>query len=216
MTYDMQRDARTSAVSDGPSAENARDPARLVYLVAADRAEVLLPRLHEHFADEPRVAVLVERRTPNGARRPPDLAGHTHRRAPVAERDPERALPAELRHAAPHLRLVQPMEPVRRTHEDTDTADLVRESLALEPEAVSELWWRVSQRVLARLELRLGHLAADAAHHVLGYILDELPAFDPQQQRLNAWLDAVVDHHAQERSDGAVRAAPAVSAQQIR
>ena len=77
---------------------------------------------------------------------------------------------------------------------------------------MSELWWRVSQRVLARLELRFGHFATGAAHHVLGYIVDELPAFEPQQQPLNAWLDAVVDHHAQECSDDAVRAAPAVSA----
>ena len=39
-----------------------------------------------------------------------------------------------------------------------------------------ELWWRVSERVLARLSLRLGHLSAEViARHILGRSLDELP-----------------------------------------
>ena len=112
-----------------------------------------------------------------------------------------RVLPPALRHEARHLRLVQRMEPLGRTHEDTDTADLVGKCLAVEPEAVSELWWRVSERVLARLRLRLGQLAAeDAAHHILGRILDELSGYQTEQEPLTAWLDAVVDRYAEDHS----------------
>jgi hypothetical protein len=188
-----------------------RERARLICLVAAERADVLLLPLREHFAAEPLVAVLVERRTLNGDPRPLDPAGHTHRRAPVAERDPVRALPSELRHEAHHLRLIQRMEPLRRTHEDTQTEALVGKSLAMEPEAVSELWWRVSERVLARLGLRLGHLGAEGStREVLGRILDELPDYEPEHEPLTAWLDAVVDRYAQDRADDAPRADPAV------
>ena len=174
---------------------------RLVCVVDADRAEVLLPPLREHFADEPLVAVVVERRTPNRIRRLLEPVEQAHRRAPIAERDPVRALPPALRHEARHLRLVQRMEPLRRTHEDTDMADLVGKCLAVEPEAVSELWWRVSERVLARLRLLLGRFAAeDAARHILGRILDELPGYRAEQEPLTAWLDAVVDRYAADHS----------------
>lgn len=89
------------------------------------------------------------------------------------------------------------MEPLRRTHEDTDMAELVGKSIATEPEAVSELWWRVSKRVLARIRLRLGHLAAEnETSHVLGCLLDELPGYDPRREPLNFWLDAVADRYA--------------------
>ena len=113
--------------------------ARVFCLVAAEQADVLLAPLREHFAGEPEVAVMVERRTANRADRP------------IAERDPARAIPPELRREAPHLRLVQPMEPVRRTYEDAGLPELIDRSVAGDPEAVSELWWRVSERVLSRL-----------------------------------------------------------------
>jgi hypothetical protein len=162
---------------------------------------VLLPPLREHFAGEPLVAVVVERRTPNGIPRFLDPVGQAHRRAPIAERDPVRALPPELRHEARHLRLVQRMEPLRRTYEDTAMADLMGKCLAGEPEAASELWWRVSERVLARLRLRLGQVAGEhAAREMLGRILDELSGYQAEREPLAAWLDAVVDRYAEDRS----------------
>ena len=54
--------------------------ARVSRLVAAEQADVLLAPLREHFAGEPEVAVMVERRTANRADRP------------IAERDPARAI----------------------------------------------------------------------------------------------------------------------------
>lgn len=188
-------------VAHAATAPLDEQPARIFCVVAPEKADVLLTPLREHFAGEPLVAVLVERRTSNGDQRPVDQVGRAQPRAPVAERDPLRALPPELQLEAPHLRLVQRMEPLRRTHEDTDMAELVGKSIATEPEAVSELWWRVSKRVLARIRLRLGHHAAEnETSHVLGCLLDELPGYDPRREPLNFWLDAVADRYAADRA----------------
>ena len=164
---------------------------RLIYLVPADRAEALA-RLRERFADEPRVDVVVDRRERQRAA-PPRTQPLRHR-APVAERDPARALP-DL--PADGVRLVQPLAPVGRVHETTSLDELVTRSLAAEPAAVSELWWRTGERVMARLRLQVGRRRADrSTSQVLGRILDELPGYDPQDEPLQEWLDDVVDHFA--------------------
>ena len=182
-----------------PAARDEQLP-RVFCVVAPGRADVLLAPLREHFAGEPRVAVLVERRTAD-SERPAGDARFARPRAPVAERDPARALPPELHPEAGHLRLVQPMEPVRRIHEDTAMAELVGRCLATEPDAVSELWWRVSHRVLAKLRLGLGDFAAErATSHMLGRILDELPGHDPEREPLTVWLDAVVGRYCAEQT----------------
>ena len=65
---------------------------------------------------------------------------------------------------------------------------------------MSELWWRVSERVLSRLRASIGVFAAErATSQVLGRVLDELPAYDPERQPLSAWLDLVVDRYCAER-----------------
>jgi hypothetical protein len=141
--------------------------------------------------------VLVERRAAGGGQPPPAGA---RSRAPVAERDPARALPPQLRPEARHVRLVQPLEPVRRTYEDATVTELIERSVAGDPEAVSELWWRVSGRVLARLRFAIGHFAAEReTSQVLGRVLDELPGYDPERQPLSEWLDVVVDRYCAER-----------------
>jgi hypothetical protein len=178
-----------SMPTDGPL------PSSLFLLVDPGSARTLLPSLQAHFRREPGVTVLVERRAAAahraGARSQP------HRRAPVAERDVERALPRELRHAVCHLRLVQRMPPLGRTHEDSDVDALVAAAVALDPAATAELWWRVAPRVLPRLALRIGDDAATAAvPSLLGRTLDELAAYDPARDSLAGWLDATVDRHA--------------------
>ena len=171
----------------------AIEQARIFCLVAQERAHELLAPLREHFAGEPQVAVLVERRRHGHARLM--AAEPVQRRAPVAERDPGRAVPSELDPG--HLRLVQPLEPVRRVHETTDIHELVERSIATEPEAVSELWWRIGERVMARLRLQVGPFAAErATSRLMGRILDELPQYDAQREPLSHWLDAVVDRFA--------------------
>lgn len=121
-----------------------------------------------------------------------------------------RALPSELRVDARHLRLVQPLAPLGRTHEHTDTLALVAKSVAMEREATSELWWRVSPRVLARLALCSGRVPdASAAGAVFGRILDEAPDYDPTREPLTGWLDAVVDRFARERLSDMLLTLPA-------
>lgn len=170
----------------------AIEQARIFCLVAQERADELLGPLREHFAGEPQVAVLVERRHGRSARLATDPV---QRRAPVAERDPGRAVPSQLHPG--HLRLVQPLEPVRRVHETTDIGELVERSIATEPDAVSELWWRIGERVMARLRQQVGPFAAErATSRLMGRILDELPGYDAQREPLSHWLDAVVDRYA--------------------
>ncbi len=175
---------------------------RLFCVVAPGRADALVAPLREHFEQESQVTVLVERRTSRGGELPGDLlAGRARLRAPVAQRDPVRALPPELHSEVPHLQLVQRMEPVRRSLEDTAMSEVVERCLAGEPEAVSELWWRVSPRVLARLRLRIGDFAAErATSQIVGRVLDELPGHDPERAPLPLWLDAVVDRYSEEQT----------------
>ncbi len=77
---------------------------------------------------------------------------------------------------------------MRRTYEDAGLPELIDRSVAGDPEAVSELWWRVSERVLSRLRASIGVFAAErATSQVLGRVLDELPAYDaraPAAERL--------------------------------
>jgi hypothetical protein len=169
---------------------------RIFYLVPPDRASTLLQPLRAHFAAEPQVEVLVERRgnPGDGVTREP-----VRSRAPVAERDPARALPPELRPEARHLRLVQPMEPLRRTYEDAEIGEVIERTVAADPEAVSELWWRVSERVLMRLRMAIGVFATEReTSAMLGRMLDELPSYD-RGQELEPWLDRVVDRFCAER-----------------
>jgi hypothetical protein len=119
------------------------------------------------------------------------------RRAPIAERDPAVLVPPELRR---DVRVVQRLAPLGRAQESASTSDLVRAAVASDPEAVSELWWRLSGRALARLRRRLGAAADEEdTSRLLGRILDELPAHDPARP-LEPWLDAVVDRYALNRA----------------
>ena len=192
--------SNTSALVRASSRERSAEPSRLFCLLEPGWAHRLLPALRAHFATDPLVAVLVERRLQTGLPPHPPTSAPPRRRAPVAERDVARALPAELRGDARHLRLVQPLAPLGRTHENTRTLALVAKTVAMEPEATSELWWRISPRVLARLARWTGRAPdAGAAGAMLGRILDEAPDYDPERERLTGWLDAVVDRYARER-----------------
>jgi len=174
-------------------------PARLVCLLDPPCADHLLPALRGHFASQPHVAVLAERRHTRRGWSAAERPTPVHRRAPIAERDAARALPPDLRNHARHLRLVQPLVPLRRTYESTDLQLLLSWTTALEPEATSELWWRISPRTLARLARHLGHTPnAQIAQTLLGRILDELPGYHVTQAPLSTWLDDIIDRFALE------------------
>jgi hypothetical protein len=166
----------------------------LICLVAPELAEKLVPRLLEHFSEDPRVAVLVERRA---ADRPGASSRVAEQRAPVVARDIVRALPPELRREARYLRFVQRLEPVRETHAYAPTADLLDRVRADDPDAVTELWWRFHERVRVRVRSRLGDdaVAGSAGPEVLGLLLDSIEADDPDPARLGAWIDGLVDRY---------------------
>ncbi len=171
----------------------------MLCLIPPELADELLIPVCAAFADEPRVAVLVERRGRDADQHATDPTTERHARAPVAEREYLRALPPELRSMAHRLRFVQRLEPVDRTHQDTDTRGLIDAIRAAEPQAASELWWRCAERVHWRLRLRLGEVtAATASQGVLGRILDELVEGDAEPEPLSAWLDGVVDRYAED------------------
>ena len=170
-------------------------------LVPPDRADELLAPLRCHFAGDPSLEVLVERRTDD--ERPRYLAPdeQRHRRAPVAERDLAESLPARLREAADVLRFEQRMRPLGGVHQGTPADALITAIKHGDPDAASELWWRINERVRMRLRVRLGDVeAARAERHVLGRVLDALRGYEPDPDRpYTAWLDDVVDRFAAER-----------------
>jgi hypothetical protein len=170
-------------------------------LVPPARADELLVPLKRHFAKDPRLEVLIERRTHKG--RPRYLAPEEqrHRRAPVAERDLLHALPRTLRQEADGLRFEQRMQPLGGVHQGTPAEQLITAIQDGDPDAASELWWRINERVRMRLRVRLGDIeAARAERHILGRILDDLGSYEHDPDRpYTAWLDDVVDRYAAER-----------------
>jgi len=160
-------------------------------LVPPERADELLGPLRTHFADDPYVAVLVERRADEPKPHLLPVGDERHRRAPVAQRDLFRSLPPELKEEAANLRFVQRMEPLGRRHQKTSTRDLVAAIRGGDPEAASELWWRTNERVRSRLRARLGDVeGARAERGVLGRILDALDDYNDEPGRpFSVWLD---------------------------
>jgi hypothetical protein len=169
-------------------------------LVPPERADELLGPLRRHFANDPYVAVLVERRAEEPKARIAPAGEERHRRAPVAPRDLLRALPPSLQQETGNLRFVQRMEPLGRRHQQTPTRGLVAAIRAGDPEAASELWWRTNERVRSRLRTRLGDVAgARAEGGVLGRILDALDGYEEDGLPFSIWLDGVVDRYAAEQ-----------------
>lgn len=170
-------------------------------LIPPEREKQLLGPLRKHFADDPYVAVLVERRADEPKPHLQPAGRERHRRAPVAQRDLLRSLPPRLRDEAENLRFVQRMEPLGRRHQEVSTDDLVEHIREGDPEAASELWWRIHERVRVRLRSRLGDIEGPRAERgSLGRILDALDDYEPEPDRpFTAWLDEVVDRYAAEQ-----------------
>lgn len=86
---------------------------------------------------------------------------------------------------------------------DPDILELIRRSIAAEPEAISELWWRISEPTLTRLRAAIGVFAAEReASQVRGRVLDALPGYEPAGKPLDVWLDLIVDRYCAERIPG--------------
>lgn len=166
-------------------------------LVAPERAGDLLAALAAHFAGDPAVTVLVDRRAPRARRTEADLPPAADKRAPIVARGLLAELPPELRGAPGDVRFVQRLEPVDRKYADVDMAALLELSAAEDADAVSELLWRVQERVRVRLRRRVAPDDLDAAAvAVWGLVLDALAVRVPESTEVGHWLDAIVDRYA--------------------
>jgi hypothetical protein len=166
-------------------------------LVAPERAGDLLGGLVAHFADDPAVTVVVDRRTPRAGRTQADPPAAADKRAVTVTRGLLGALPPELRGAPGDVRFVQRLEPVHRLYADMDMARLLELCAAEDADAVSELLWRVHERVRVRLRRRVAPGALDAAAvEVWGLVLDALAVGAPADGDVAAWIDGIVDRYA--------------------
>jgi hypothetical protein len=179
-------------------------PGYVYLLIPPDLEAELLEPLKAHFAGDESVDVVVERRTT--ARRSGiddrilrDLSRpQTDRRAQTVPRGIP-PLPPELEHYADRLRVVQRLPPVRAGMEDLDLEDVIRRAQEGDPGAPTEIYWRTYERVYRRLvaHLRDAREADTAVKATYGFIFDRLGDFDPEELPVNAWLDRVVDQHAE-------------------
>ena len=187
-----------------PDAVDQQQQPHIFCLIPPDRADELLGPLRRHYAGDPALEVLVERRRGSDAPRFLAPVEQRHRRAPVAQRDLAGSLPERYREEAKALRFEQRMQPLSGRLQSTSTDDLVAAVRSGDPGAASELWWRVNERVRMRLRARLGEVEGPRAEgKVLGRILDEIEHHERDADRsFSAWLDDVVDRFAAERLAG--------------
>jgi RNA polymerase sigma-70 factor (ECF subfamily) len=182
----------------------------------------LAPRLHEllrrHFAGDPGVEVVVERRGDErrdggdrrgGARSCASPAGErrrfgagegrriAERRAALVAVDAP-VLPRRVRAQAQRLVFVERFEPSGRVAEDADTARLVVRIQSGERDAFALLYMRYFDRVYAylRLVVRDRQDAEDLTQQVFLDILDALPAYRARGQPFRAWLFTIARNAA--------------------
>lgn len=161
----------------------------VIYCLVPERLkDDLLGELGAHYAGDDRVHVIVERR--HGERRAAARGGLPSRSA-EEEREDRRTgrdrrrpvlprwfdqLPPELARRAKGVRFVQRMLPVSGSLTGAELDEIVAEVRAGNPEAPTELYWRVYERVHSRLCVLLGDVeSADRSAPVaFGRILDAL------------------------------------------
>jgi RNA polymerase sigma-70 factor, ECF subfamily len=181
----------------------------IVYcVVPRDLASKLHDTLQRHFADDPEVEVVVERRgterrLEEERRAAAADAGATERRrirnqegrrvgerrvavVPVAIRK----LPRRARPYTDRLSFVERIEPSDQHSEDLDTARLVTRLQAGEKELFGDLYLRYFDRLYCylRVGLKDAHEAEDLAQQVFINALEALPSYERRRQPFRAWL----------------------------
>jgi RNA polymerase sigma-70 factor (ECF subfamily) len=206
---------RPAEAAPDHGAENGDSSRALVYCLIP---RALVPRLHgpleEHFAGEPGVEVIAQRR--EGERRDREerrvADGHSaprerrlvraltgrrvaDRRAPVRVVDPPR-LPLLAASDLRKLVFVERDQPTALWNEDVDTARLVTRLQAGERELLGELYMRYYARVFSyvRMTLRDVHEAEDVAQEVFLRVLRAVPGWERRDVPFRAWLFRIVRH----------------------
>jgi RNA polymerase sigma-70 factor (ECF subfamily) len=196
----------------------ASDQRPVLYcLVPRDLVGDVHDELRHHFADDPDVEVVVERRgedrrsgkdrrhrdEPRGGperRRIRNSTGRRvgERRAVLVEVEAP-PLPSGLRVHAARLVFVERLEPSSEHAEDLDSGRLVVSFQAGDPEAFSSLYLRYYDRVYSYLRVLLkdAHEAEDGTQQVFTKVFEALPKYALRDDTpLRAWLFTVVRNHA--------------------
>lgn len=185
-------------------------------LVPPDLADELLEPLREHFAGEPGVAVIVDRRVRrrrSGADRralllpaPESVEKRERRDRRVSPDRRSPALPRKLtlpdvaRPHAKRIRFSQRLPAVSRGGVDSLTLEELVEAIrAGHPEAPTEFYWRMFERAYSRLRSVLGRYARPDDHMAgtFGALLDRIDEWEPGGDRsFDDWFYAALDEHA--------------------
>lgn len=188
-------------------------------LVPPELADELLDPLREHYASEPSVDVIVERRM--GPRRsgldrralnlavPPEVVARRSgrdRRSVADRRSPQiprtiTELPPELSAHAEKIRFVQRLPAVSRGTESLELARLIHAIQQGDPEAPTEFYWRMFERVYSRLRHLRGRYSNPDKHMpaVFGRLLDGIGDWDSRNgEPFHEWLYEIVDAFAAE------------------
>jgi hypothetical protein len=185
-------------------------------LIPPDLAEELLDPLREHFADDPAVDVIVERRLRprrSGVDRrlfnvaPADLVQkrsgaerrrRADRRAPQIPRHLD--LPEAARAHGERIRFAQRLPPVHGgSVQELSLHELILRIQHGDAEAPTEFYWRMFERVYSRLRTLMGRYSRPDEHmaQTFGVLLDRIDEWMPGAERsFEDWLYTVVDAHA--------------------
>jgi RNA polymerase sigma-70 factor, ECF subfamily len=209
----------------GPSSYDARGMTRISQppadrpitycLVPYELSDELHEFLREHFRGNPSVEVIVERRNADrrerGDRRKRSaprvdnerrtIAGETgrrvaERRAPVVEVELP-ALPPKLAAHRDQLKMVERLEPSSKAVEDSDSARLVLQIQAGDPDAYATIYMRYFDRIYSYLRMALhdAHEAEDATQQVFLRAMESLPTYEPVRP-FRAWLFTIARNTA--------------------
>ena len=186
------------------------DRSGFIYLLVPPHLEAAtLSPLREHFAEDPLVEVIVERRTSlmrpgidNRILRDVDDLSRAERRAPTIPRGMP-PLPPHLAAYAPELQIRHRLPAVRSGLVDLTVEQVVERARSADPDAHTELIWRSSERVHQRMRL---HVTDEprldgAVKGAFGHVFDSLDEFDPESSSYHSWLDRKVDEHAKQLPD---------------
>jgi RNA polymerase sigma-70 factor (ECF subfamily) len=187
-------------------------PARRVYcVIPRELADELHEALRQHFADDPRIEVVVELRI--SERRASDRRQQKH--GPVLERrQADRrlndrrgfysavrgpGLPERLRNHARRLSFVQALDSPEGGKEDADSARLVARVQSGDREAFAVIYMRYFDRVYSYLRSMVGdaHEAEDLTQRVFLSALEDLPRYRQRgHSSFRAWLFRIARNDA--------------------
>lgn len=192
---------------------------RVVYcLIPPELAPKIHDLLRRHFADDPNLEVIVERRGRERRKRAdrrarpakrPVRAERRQIRSPTGRRMGERRaalvpvdeappLPRRARRYAPQLTFVARLEPSTQQAEDVDTARVVARYQSGDREAFATLYTRYFDRVYGYLKIVLkdSHEAEDATQQVFMHVFEALASYERRSQPFRAWLFIAVRNYA--------------------